>query len=164
MDKQILRQSEAPFLPKAREAELIVREIESEVLIYDLDQHRAHCLNQMAAQVWRSCDGRKGVEEIARHLAVRNSAEAEEVVWLALAQLDRADLLETPLPSDRRKRHSRREMLRRLGRAAIIGLPLVTSLLAPTAAQAGSYCASSGEMCVTVPCCAGFTCVGGVCQ
>ena len=43
------------YLPAAREARLLVRELAEEVLVYDEEGHRAHCLNRTAALVWKSC-------------------------------------------------------------------------------------------------------------
>src|SRR6266536_4274689 len=55
--------------PKARKAELIVREFADELLVYDKKRHEAHCLNRTAAVIWKHCDGRTSVAEIAQHLA-----------------------------------------------------------------------------------------------
>jgi len=55
--------------PKARTADLIVKELPEEVLIYDLKRDRAHCLNLTAAAVWKYCDGQTSPAEIARRLA-----------------------------------------------------------------------------------------------
>ncbi|MFN3476316.1 MAG: hypothetical protein ACK4Z6_02000, partial [Candidatus Methylomirabilales bacterium] len=69
----------------------------------------------------------------------------EEVVWLALNQLRRAHLLEgqTTPPVDA-GRYSRREVIRRLGLVGGLSvlLPMVSSIIAPTAAQAVT-CVSS---------------------
>ena len=46
-------------VPVARKQGLVVQEMPDEVLIYDLDTNKAHCLNQTAAFVWKSCDGKK---------------------------------------------------------------------------------------------------------
>ncbi|MBV9278705.1 MAG: hypothetical protein JOZ41_01360, partial [Chloroflexi bacterium] len=43
--------------PRARKNGLIVRELEDEVLVYDLERHRAHCLNRAAGLVWKHADG-----------------------------------------------------------------------------------------------------------
>ncbi len=36
-------------------SDLVMKEMPDEVLLYDLKQHKAHCLNQAAALVWRYC-------------------------------------------------------------------------------------------------------------
>ena len=54
-------------LPRARQASLIIKEVDDETLIYDLETDKAHCLNSTASRVWKSCDGRTSVAEIAGH-------------------------------------------------------------------------------------------------
>jgi hypothetical protein len=52
--------------PTARTSGLVVQDVPNEVLVYDLESNKAHCLNQTAAMVWRACDGKTSVPEIAR--------------------------------------------------------------------------------------------------
>ena len=150
--------------PRARTNGLVVREIADEVVVYDLERHTAVCLNRTAALVWKRCDGRTSVEELRRALAEElPSTAADELLGLALEQLSRERLLEEcvarPSPP---AGMSRRELARRLGLAAAASLPLITSILAPTAAQAAS-CKGSGASC-TAPgeCCSGL-CPDGTC-
>lgn len=152
------------YLPNARSAGLLVRELADEVLVYDAGRHRAHCLNRTAALVWRSCDGRTPISAIAERVSRRLSAPvAEDVVWLALDQLAESDLLSTadaaprPAPPGR---VSRRVMLRRLGAAAAVALPLVTSVASPTPAQAQSSALCNDD----TECPEGQECVGGICE
>src|SRR5438874_1221560 len=80
--------------PQARREALLVEELPEETLVYDLERHRAHRLNRTAAFVWRQCDGRTSVGEIATWLAQECDCPADEsLVWLALDRLDRACLL-----------------------------------------------------------------------
>ena len=55
-----------PQNPMARQNGLVVQEMPDEVLVYDLDTNKAHCLNQSAALVWKSCDGNNSVGDIVR--------------------------------------------------------------------------------------------------
>lgn len=55
---------------RVREEDLLIRELGEELLIYDLRRHRAYCLNQTAAFIWRLADGRTSVREMARRSAV----------------------------------------------------------------------------------------------
>jgi Coenzyme PQQ synthesis protein D (PqqD) len=121
--------------PKARKNELIVKELASEVLVYDEKNQKAHCLNQTAALVWKFCDGRTTVPKMARLLEKEMSvAVPEQAVWLAIEQLEETSLLEVPVSKPAwLPLTSRRELIRRLGIAAVI-LPLITSIQAPTAA------------------------------
>ena len=133
------------YLPTARRARLVVRELAEEVLVYDEGAHRAHCLNRTAALVWKHCDGKTTVSGIAGRVGAELSAPvSDEVVWLALDQLAEFDLL---APRALRTKPpdliSRRRMLRRLGIAATISLPLITSIVSPTAQAQSSPCSPS---------------------
>ena len=136
--------------PRARTQGLVVTELPDELLVYDLECHKAHCLNPTAALVFKHCDGRRSVAQIARILRRELDVPADErLVWLSLVRLERARLLEereaAPAAAPR---SSRRELLRRVGLVAAT-LPVVATILAPTPAEA----AVSG--CVLGPACAG---------
>ncbi len=89
-------------LPQMRAHGLAIDDLPDEVLVYDLERHQAHCLNRSAALVWRSCDGHNSPAEIARHLTVEVDAPfTEELVWLALNELEKRQLLEQPQPCPR---------------------------------------------------------------
>ena len=40
------------LMPRARQDELVVEELQDETLVYDLERHKARCLNRTAALVW----------------------------------------------------------------------------------------------------------------
>ena len=134
------------MLPRAREGRLVVQELPDEVLVYDLNRHKAHCLNRTAALVWRHCDGHTTVAEMAALLEKEVKSPADEaVVWLALDRLERAHLLREPanLPGGE-ARYTRREVMRRMGIGAAVLVPIVTSIVSKAAAQAGSCLPSNG--------------------
>jgi hypothetical protein len=144
---------------------LVVKELGDETLIYDREREKAHCLNLTAALVWKNCDGQNDARRIAELMQQQFSASVDErLVWLALRQLEKDHLLETTvaLPSVFAGL-SRRQMIRTLGIATAVAVPLVTSIVAPTAVQAvsctpsGGGCGGSGE------CCSGL-CNKGVCD
>lgn len=147
-------------LPRMRVEHLVVDELKDEVLVYDLDRHQAHCLNQTAALVWKACDGRRTPAAIAAHLN-RQSEKTfdEELVWLALGQLRKLRLLDEQFALPPRfAGMSRRQMIRKLGIAAAVGVPLITSIVAPTAAEAAT-CVASGAPCSgTILCCSSMGC------
>jgi hypothetical protein len=148
------------YLPAARESKLLVRELAEEVLVYDEAGHRAHCLNRTAALVWKSCDGKTTVPRIAERVGAQLSAHVpEDVVWLALEQLGEFELLAgaSSRAASSSNLISRRKMLRRLGVAAAVALPLVTSVVSPTAAEAQSPC--NEENCPPPMCCSGGVCL-----
>jgi hypothetical protein len=130
----------SPPAALARRENLVVREMLDEVLVYNLRQHKAHCLNRAAAFVWNHCDGQTTAAEIARLMEQEwRKPISEDVVRLALKQLHKADLLQEPvIRVGVESRVSRREVMRKLGTAAAVALPLVTSIIAPTAASAAT--------------------------
>lgn len=127
--------------PLARRRRLVVEGADGETLVYDQRHDRAHCLNPAATAVWRASDGNTTVTDITRRMSREGLPADEAVVWMALARLQDADLLESPLrlPTPERS-FSRKEVLRVLGQAAGITLllPAVISITAPLAAQAAS--------------------------
>jgi hypothetical protein len=119
--------------PQARQDGIVVRELPDEVLVYDLEQHKAHCLNATAAAVWRHCDGETSAKEISFRLAREFSTPVDEdVVWLALDELGKLELLESP--AVRQAGLSRAQLMRRVGVVtAAIALPAAFSLHVPSA-------------------------------
>lgn len=137
----------------ARREGLVVQEMEDETLVYDLERHSAHCLNETAAFIWNHCDGETKPAKIAALMTKKwRKPVDEDVVWLAMKQLRRANLLDAP-PVAHAKRidASRRAAIQKLGLAAALSVPLVTSIVSPTAAAAASVpvqcidCISRGQ-------------------
>ena len=152
-----MKRTTRAHLPRMREHGLVIDELPDEVLVYDLDRHKAHCLNRTAALVWRQCDGKTRPPEIARRLKSElDEGFDENLVWLALRQLNQINLLEPPASvPPQLAGMSRREMVRALGIAAAVAVPVVTSIVSPTAVQA-STCLPSGTSCSTpIQCCSG---------
>jgi len=145
--------------PVARTESLIVKEVDRETLVYDLNTDKAHCLNDTAARVWKNCDGRKSVSEISEILSAEsNTSVKDEVIWLALDQLEKFKLLEEAPPRPGfLAGMTRRQMVARLGIAAI-AIPSIVSIVSPTAA-AGASCIPQGSVfCCVNPndCCTGL--------
>jgi hypothetical protein len=154
-----------PRAPLARSVQIIVKQLPDELLVYDLERSKAHCLNQSAAAIWKLCDGRSSPEQITKKLQRQTGQPvSEEFVWHALAQLDRDHLLAERLTfPEGVSRISRREAVRRIALGAAIALPLVVSLTSPTPAQAAT-CRARGQACSTsVQCCSNFCRSTGVC-
>lgn len=128
-------------VPVARKQGLVVQEMPDEVLIYDLDTNKAHCLNKTAAFVWKSCDGNKSIAEITKSFESDfGSPVQEDLVWLAIEQLNDKNLLSEGLQTNF-KGQNRREVLKKIGFAAVVALPVVASLTAPSSALATASCA-----------------------
>lgn len=126
--------------PVSRREELVIQEIGSEILVYDLRENRAFCLNETSALVWQACDGDKSVGQIRESLIEKlNSDFSEELVWLALDGLKKANLMENgEMVSPRFKGLSRREVIRKAGLFSMAALPVVSSIIAPQAIHAQS--------------------------
>ena len=146
--------------PRAR-VDCLSQEFGDEVLVYDLQRDVGHCLNSTAAAAWKRCDGNSSPSQIARALSRQLCRPVDEsVVLLALDQLADANLLVEPeVPVGR---PSRRVAIRRIGAAVAIVLPLVTSIVAPTAAQTVS-CFPGLHLCATNAQCCSHLCVVNRC-
>jgi len=155
----------AERMPRARQRGLIIEDLPGEVLVFDSERDRAHCLNQTAALVWKYCDGKTTVSQMARNLELDlNTPKVDErMVSYALEQLSRDHLLEESfVPAAILSGLTRRQMVRTLGIAAVIAVPVVTSIVVPTA-RAATTCTSTGQPCTTsAQCCSGL-CSGGTC-
>ncbi len=123
-------------LPRAREDGLLVEEVGEELLLYDRESHTAHCLSPIAACVWRHCNGKRDVTELATL-----AGETENVV-VALNELLEKNLLdaEPQLTQGSVPGISRREALVRGVRigAVVAAAPLIVSATAATPAMASS--------------------------
>lgn len=138
-------------LPQARIDGLVIRELDDETLVYDTERDKAHCLNRTAALVWEQCDGRTTAREAARFLRSECGMSVDEdIVWLAVKQLERFHLVE---PGRKSPSVSRRDLVLKYAPAALT-LPLILSISAPTRAGISS-CANLGQSCVSLPCCPG---------
>jgi Coenzyme PQQ synthesis protein D (PqqD) len=140
---------------------VIVQDVLEEVLIYDLEKNIVRRLNRIAAAVWKECDGRKNAGEIARAVAPRFEGKVDEqTVLLALRQFTKSHLLRGGTPGLASARAvSRRELIKRLGIAAV---PVVTSMIVPTAARAAS-CLPAGRNCSSNnQCCSGLCLPGAL--
>ena len=152
--------------PRARTDQLLVQELTDETLVYDLERNRAHCLNRSAALIWKRCDGRTSVRDISRSVSRELDSRIDEnAVWFAISQFNKDHLLaqELPLPAAvASSGMNRRRMMRTLGIAAAVAVPLVTSIVAPTAVQAVS-CLPDGDSCTSSSQCCSGLCSSGTC-
>ncbi len=127
--------------PTARKTGLVVQEVPDEVLVYDLDTNKAHCLNVTASTVWKSCNGTNSISDIASILEKTSGSKvSDQMVWLAIDQLSENNLLEAKIKADFAGQ-TRREVLKKLGLATVVALPIVASLVAPKSAMAVGSCA-----------------------
>ena len=152
------------LMPRARQDDLVVEELQDETLVYDLKRHKARCLNRTAALVWRYCDGETSLAEVAALLEEQSATPTDQaVVWMALDRLGRAHLLSEPvtLPANRAQ-YSRREMLRKLRHVGGISLllPVIESIVSPLAGAQQSNCVTLAECEATSQPCSGLPICG----
>jgi hypothetical protein len=148
----------AARLPYARTDNLVIRELDDETLVYDMERDEAHCLNQTAALVWKECDGKTTATEAARALKKELDAPVEaDLVWLAVKQLQRFHLVDV---SGKSPSVSRRDLVLKYAPLAL-ALPVIMSISTPTPAGAAS-CGGVGAPCggSNPPCCDTLFCFG----
>ena len=103
--------------PKARQNDIVIKELEGEILIYDLNSKKVFCLNEVSALIWQACDGERSVSEITNVISKKLKTEVnEDFVWLALDRLKKENLITN---SDdiigNFNGLSRREVIKRIG-------------------------------------------------
>lgn len=150
--------------PMRRTSGLVVKEAGAELLVYDLERHRAHSLNPVAAAVWRACDGTRETSALAATVADETGRSVPgEVLRYAVQSLGRARLLTTAVCGEGL---TRRDLIRRLGPAVVVLLPVVATVVAPTPVQAQSCTPNFAPVqCTSDTCCSGCCCtsLGGIC-
>jgi hypothetical protein len=115
--------------PKAK-TNLLVEELPDESLVYDLDRHRAHCLNRSAALILSHADGSRDVPTLVDALsAAMDEPVTTESVQVGLDRLRTARLLEWDGKAPLETGVSRREALREMARAGLV-LPSVLTVAA----------------------------------
>jgi len=124
-----------------------MQRLDGEILIYDLVRNKAFCLNETSALVYELCDGTNTVADIAGAIGrTAKRAVPDDVVLIALDQLQREELLDVPRQSVfETAGTTRRDALKTIGTASMIALPIITGLIAPLPAAAqspGGFCAT----------------------
>jgi hypothetical protein len=121
-------------LPLARTRDIVMQDFGQEILLYDLNINKAICLNQTASLVFKHCDGVCSLTD----LKLKNSDLTDEIIFLTLDLLAKESLLQVNNYQSRFDGLSRREVIRKVGLASVIALPLISSIIAPNAAAAQS--------------------------
>lgn len=128
------------YLPKARVENIVTQDIDGELLIYDLSVNKALCLNETAKTVWQACDGKTTFDDFRRK---SNPDFSDELIWLTLEKLKQDSLFDknegiTPNFNGL----SRREVVKKIGFTSMIAMPIIASIVAPSAihAQSGATC------------------------
>lgn len=138
--------------PMARHKDLVIQDMPDEVLVYDVNTNKAHCLNHSAAFIWKNCNGNNSIADIVREFEADGRGKvSEDFVWLAIDQLYENSLLEHEIVP-RFAGQSRRQVIKTIGLASMVAVPVIASLIAPESALAAGSCA-----CVNAAGCAGRT-------
>jgi hypothetical protein len=144
---------------------LLAKPLVGELLLYDEEQCTAHCVAGLVQDLWNLCERERSVTELTRLMREKWPDISEHGVLAALSQMESAGLLVEP-SQDESLSASRRDVLRRIGVAAVVGIPIaITSVLVPPVAAAAS-CATFGQTCSDArPCCPGLglVCRLGIC-
>lgn len=148
------------ILPFAKTDNFVVQNISDEILIYNLADNKAFCLNKTSAIVYQSCDGKTYFDELKD-----KSGFSEDLIHFTLSELNETGFVE--IPSDYvspLSGISRREAIKKVGLATMIALPLITSITVPVSANAASVCLPLSTPCTDdndtqSDCCNGLRCV-----
>lgn len=146
--------------PQARSENLVVQNLPGETLVYDLNSHQAHCLNETAAFVWGQCNGELSVDKMVEAFERRfGSSAGREAIELALSQLNERNLL-TEGTFAEITTSDRRQMIKRIGLASAVAVPIIASLVAPqNAFSIASNCSCSSPIqCRNQACPSTLTC------
>jgi len=120
---------------------------DGELHVFDHQQQQGYALNTTSALVLQHCDGQTTPEqlmELLRQDSNVSHAQAEQLTWLALDELDKANLLEAgvarPLPPS--SNLTRRQMLTTFATAGVA--LAVVPMVALVTTQARAECPSNG--------------------
>ena len=119
-------------LPKARITELIEQEADKELLIYDLQINKAYTLNETLKAIFKACNEKMSFEDLKHQYNY-----TDELIYLSLDELKKHNLIQANYNSPFAGM-TRREVIRKVGFASMIALPVIATLSAPTAAMAAS--------------------------
>jgi hypothetical protein len=132
-------------LPSSRNENLVTQEIGQEILIYDLTTHKVYGLNETAAIVYRACDGKTTFDELKQ-----KHKWTDEIIFLALERFKEIGLFpENQFPDSPFTGMKRRDLIRKVGLASMVMLPVISSIVAPSAAMAASGGAALFGACPT---------------
>jgi hypothetical protein len=129
-------------LPQARSSELVVNELGKELLIYDLKTNKAFQLNETSMIVFHACNGTTTFNELKRRHKF-----TDDLIRFALDELAAHDLLKA-YDSNHFGSLSRREIVRKVGLATMIALPVIAGITAPAAAAAASLTPCQRNNCI----------------
>ena len=111
--------------------------------VFDHQQQQAYALNTTSALVWQNCNGQTTPEQLMELLRQNfnvSRVQAEQLTWLALDELGKANLLEAEVarPRPPSSKLTRRQMLTTFATAgvALAVVPMVALVTTPAKAEA----------------------------
>ncbi len=127
-------------LPKARTKNILEQKNYNETLIYDLSSNKAFCLNHTSELVWQLCDGTRTTAVIKIEIEkVLKTEVTEDYIYLAIQQLYENELLEDEIELESEISNlSRRKLIKKVGFASMVALPIISTVIAPQATSAQS--------------------------
>lgn len=128
-------------LPSLRTNNIVVQNLDGEVLVYDLTINKAFCLNLTSTLIYQACGQNKSFAEIMCKYEF-----TEELIFYALDQFQKNNLLNSEINYNASfEGLTRREVIRKIGLTSMVALPVISSLVAPSAINA-----ASGATCGTI--------------
>lgn len=151
-------------VPRARKQGLVVQEMPDELLVYDLDRHKAHCLNQTAAFFGSVAMARRTSSKwFGFWRRIRNLLLTRQWFgWPLINSRRRTCCKALPASGLELPGSPAEKLIRRVGLAAAVSLPIVTSIVAPKATHAIN-CRTSGQGCTSSAQCCSGVCNAGTC-
>ncbi len=119
-------------LPLARTQDILMQDLGNEILLYDLTINKAFCLNQTTSIVFKYCDGNTSFAD----LRLKEKDLSDEVIYLTLDLLQKENLLKFKDYQADFNGLSRREVIRKVGLASMVALPVISTLIAPNSVMA----------------------------
>ncbi|MBX7173254.1 MAG: PqqD family protein [Pyrinomonadaceae bacterium] len=145
-------------LPTARQNNLVIQNMDTELLVYDLEINKAFSLNQTSALVYNACNGETTFDE----LKVKHNF-TDDLIYLTLDELKKESLIADNNYQSPFVGMSRRQAAKNVGLATMLALPLIYTIIAPTAALALSGCLALAASCSATPQCCSTCCSSGAC-
>lgn len=125
-------------LPETMNNNIVTQKSANELLIYNTKSNQAICLNETATAIYEYCSSNKSFEDLKADYNF-----SDDLIYLGLNQLAQDNLIEASGESVFNL-VSRRELVRKIGLTSMVVLPLVSSIVAPSAANAASRCVNPG--------------------
>jgi hypothetical protein len=132
-----------------------------ELVLYDRRTQEAHLLNAPVVEVWHALQDPSSFADLGARLPHQSR---DQLTW-AIAELQRVELVEPSIgrPGPGAAGVSRRQLLRRMGLAAV-AIPAISTIFSAQAASAAPACGGANAQCNGVggvsTCCSGRTCIG----